>query len=115
MNAPEELILKQLKQELEFNLPAEDYSQWVMGLSVKPLNKTNCIVRVVVRTSQSPYVDGTDYTISIIENTSTTNTDDLEEDPIFHGGTIEDALNWLKEHSEPCYLQLENPFFTNTR
>ena len=78
------------------------------------------IVRVVLRTTDqngtSEYVDGTDLFIIVDEEKQTAEFiwEDLwiEGPPIFHGGTVPDALAWVRELAEPFYLQLKDPFLT---
>lgn len=78
------------------------------------------IVRVVLRTTDQngtcDYVDGTDLFMIVNEEKQTAEFiwEDLwiEGPPIFHGGTVPDALVWVRELAEPFYLQLKDPFLT---
>jgi|GEM_PF-1922288 hypothetical protein len=78
------------------------------------------IVRVVLRTTDQngtcDYVDGTDLFMIVDEEKQTAEFvwEDLwiEGPPIFHGGTVPDALAWVRELAEPFYLQLKDPFLT---
>lgn len=76
------------------------------------------IVRVVLGMSSpsgtSPYVDGTDVYLNVDEDKQTA--DFIWEEvwaegpPKFHGGTTPDALKWVKQMTEPFYIQREDPF-----
>jgi hypothetical protein len=75
-------------------------------------------VRLVLRTTDedgtNDYVDGTDLFVWVDDHTGEAHfvLEDLwtEGPPIFHGGTIPDALRWIHELGEPFHLQLEDPF-----
>ncbi|MGP0585563.1 hypothetical protein [Paenibacillus timonensis] len=75
------------------------------------------VVRTVLRTSDlqgiNPYVDGTDIFMSVnVENhTAELIWEDLwaEGPPIFHGGTIDAAHSWVRDLSEPFYVQFDDP------
>ena len=109
-------ILEILKKELEYQ--KEGYSQWVMGVSIINHNKsifsiglqTMYTARTLIKTSESPYVDGVD----IIFTNSNDNVDIehnyYENTPEFQGGTQLDALRWLRELGEEVYTQIENPY-----
>ena len=61
-----EEILKAIKGELEFD-DDYGYSQWIMAVSIKKKSNDTYLTRTVIKTNQSPYVDGTDITVSIID------------------------------------------------
>lgn len=116
----------------------DDQNVWIMALSVKPYNPLPSffsnfnfsssnkypthIVRVILRTNSSfglsEYVDGTDILVLINEKEKLIDINSfasswIEGSPIYHGGTIKHALNWIKEIAEPIYIQLEDPFLNN--
>ncbi|MGZ0051485.1 hypothetical protein [Brevibacillus gelatini] len=76
------------------------------------------IARVVLGMSStagiSPYVDGTDVYLVVDEERQAA--DFLWEEvwaegsPKFHGGTIPDSLNWVKQMTEQFYYQKDDPF-----
>ena len=78
------------------------------------------IVRIVLRTTDPTgtcdYVDGTDLFMIVNEEKQTAEFIWeglwIEGPPIFHGGTVPDALTWVRELAEPFYLQLKDPFLT---
>lgn len=109
------LIIRALKDEFQYICKESNYSQWVMGVVIQEEIKKDrgtYTVRTIIKTSESCYVDGTDVTVIVDINRGAVaiDTDTLEDAPIFHGGTVEASLNWLKEIGEIDYLQLENPF-----
>jgi len=127
------VILPILKNRFEFNGLEATYHQnvWIMALStitydtkrvtLLPVNEEapTHIIRLVLRatdeTGTNDYVDGTDIYMKI-DNAKTMQFvwEDLwaEGPPIFHGGTVPDALRWVRELAEPFYIQLKDPFLT---
>jgi hypothetical protein len=77
-------------------------------------------VRIVLRTTDedgtNDYVDGTDIFLTIDEETqiATFEWEDLwiEGPPIFHGGTVSDALKWVQQLNEPFHTQIKDPFLS---
>ena len=66
----EQKIIDELKLALEYQEPTGDYAQWLMGISLPSVieRKNNQLVitaRVVVKTSDSEYVDGMDIAFSL--------------------------------------------------
>ena len=114
------LIIQALKEELEYYSTEEDYSQWIMAavLKKKLITKTMekgkeiYVVRTVLKTSESPYVDGADIQVivDLVKQEAFVEEESLEEGPIFHGGGEEDSLRWLENIGKIQYLQKENPF-----
>lgn len=78
------------------------------------------IARVVLGMSSkvgaSPYVDGTD--VYLVVDVEKQQADFIWKDawvegpPKFHGGTVPDALKWVRQMVEPLYHQYEDPFMT---
>lgn len=76
------------------------------------------IVRVVLGMNSlagtSPYVDGTDVylLIDVEKQTADFIWEEVWEEgsPKFHGGTVGDAISWVKQMTEPIYLQYSDPF-----
>lgn len=109
-------IVEILKQELEHQEEDSNYSQWVMGVSIIEDRATNniaekpiYIARVIVKTSESPYVDGMDISFMIPKEDVIIEANYYENTPEFQGGTEEDSLKWLGIE-DIYYLQLDNPF-----
>ncbi len=109
MNQAEQLILDYLKQELEFSCDQGSHRQWVMALAVDQHTEECYTARVVVKTNSSPYVDGTDYHLTVKDEQVIQEADDRDSDPLFHGGPLESSLEWMRELGKPCYLQLMGP------
>ncbi|MFA4133867.1 MULTISPECIES: hypothetical protein [unclassified Brevibacillus] len=73
------------------------------------------IVRVILgmstKAGTSPYVDGTDvYLVVDVEKQQAEFIWEevwMEGPPKFHGGTVPDALKWVKQMVEPFYIQYE--------
>jgi hypothetical protein len=78
------------------------------------------IVRLVLRntwpTGTLPYVDGTD--VYVIADSDSQTADFIWQDewieaaPKYHGGSVGDSLEWLREMSEPFYSQFTDPFLS---
>ena len=109
-------ILEILKKELEYQ--KEGYSQWVMGVSIINHNKsifsiglqTMYTARTLIKTSESPYVDGMQINFMMLEKDVIIGANYYENTPEFQGGTQLDALRWLRELGEEIYIQIENPY-----
>ncbi len=99
MDKVKKAILRQLQHEL--NYMSQDYKQWVMALGFKD----STTVRVVVKTSTSSLVDGGEVRFSLEGDSLKLNLDDLG-DPIYHGGDIQTALEWV---GNPFYLSIKEP------
>lgn len=117
MKKVQDSIVEILRQELEYTDSNSNYSQWVLGVSIRKDRSKNrtigsptYIARVVVKTSDSPYVDGIDILFTAPEDDVIIEDNYYENTPEFQGGMVEDSLRWVKELEEVYYLQLENPF-----
>ncbi len=121
-----------LKNEFEVKGLAGPYQQniWVMAAAVIPFAAEHIeipssneeipthTIRMVLRTTDedgtNEYVDGTDLFVQIdAENQEAAFVlVDLwaEGPPVFHGGTLPDALRWVCELSEPFHIQLDDPY-----
>ncbi|WP_101807456.1 hypothetical protein [Paenibacillus pasadenensis] len=131
------VILSTLRNRFEINDLQGAYQQnvWIMALAIIPYIERHAMplpgdeeppthtMRLVLRTTDEAgtnvYVDGTDIYIRIDSATKTAEFvwEDLwaEGPPIFHGGTVPDALRWVHELAEPFYVQLKDPFLTPER
>ena len=108
----EEKIIEELKLALEYQEPTGDYAQWLMGVSIPSvIEKKNdqwvITARVVVKTSDSEYVDGMDIDFSL---EPIIDPNYYQNSPDYHGGSIEDSQPWLKKHGKVILSHLENPF-----
>ena len=108
-------IVKVLREELEYvegnHEDGTYYSQWVMAVSIKEVSKASYLARTVIKTSDSPYVDGTDITINIIEDgQAEIDLSFVEEEPILHGSEIATSIRFLEDINNFCYMQPEDPF-----
>lgn len=115
-----EAILDILKEELEFTNEDINYSQQVLGVSIRKergkdrvIGKPIYTARVVVKTSESPYVDGMDIIFMSPEDEVIIEANYYENTPEYQGGSVVDSLNWLRILEDIYYLQLENPFAKN--
>ncbi|WFA09517.1 hypothetical protein [Tissierella sp. Yu-01] len=113
----EKAIIKILKEELEFTNKGTNYSQWVLGVNINKISAKDkvtgnpiYIARVVVKTSDSPYVDGMDIVFMAPEEDIIIEAKYYEKTPEFQGGTVEDSIEWLMKMNGIYYLQLDNPF-----
>ena len=110
----EKKIIKQLKEQLEFDSPS--YSQWLLGVSLPTIieqkdHHLTLTARVVVKTNESDLVDGMDisFTLEPIIDPNY-----YQNSPDYHGGSIEDSQPWLKKHGKVILEQLDNPFETGS-
>lgn len=132
MTTDQTVILSLLKEQLETNDFSGPYQQnvWIMAAAINYLGKLNTpnagaetpthVVRLILRTTDeagtNDYVDGSDVYVKLDQENKIVNLvwEDLwaEGPPIFHGGTIPDALRWVRELADPFYVQLRDPFLT---
>ena len=108
----EQKIIDELKLALEYQEPTGDYAQWLMGISLPSVierknNQLMITARVVVKTSDSEYVDGMDIAFSL---EPIIDPNYYQNSPDYHGGSIEDSQPWLKKHGKVILEQLDNPF-----
>ena len=108
----EQKIIDELKLALEYQEPTGDYAQWLMGISLPSVieRKNDQLVitaRVVVKTSDSEYVDGMDIAFSL---EPIIDPNYYQNSPDYHGGSIEDSQPWLKKHGKVILEQMDNPF-----
>ena len=66
--------------------------------------------RTLIKTSESPYVDGMQINFMMLEEDVIIGANYYENTPEFQGGTQLDALRWLRELGEEVYTQIENPY-----
>lgn len=136
MTQSQTVILATLRSQFEINglLGVHQQNIWIMALAAIPFDEKQVTpilgneepsththtIRLVLRTTDesgtNDYVDGTDVYIRMDNENKNVNLvwEDLwaEGPPIFHGGTIPDALRWVRELAEPFYVQLKDPFLT---
>ena len=110
----EEKIIEELKLALEYKEPTGDYAQWLMSISLPSVieRKNDQLVitaRVVVKTSDSEYVDGMDIAFSL---EPIIDPNYYQNSPDYHGGSIEDSQPWLKKHGKVILEKMDNPFET---
>lgn len=104
-------LIKLLRNEFEHS---EEYKgkvefQWLMGVSLKQRTSAECLVRVTVKTSESPYIDGMDIKVFFVDGKLQLQEDYFENTPELLGSPEDDAVNWHRKLGELIYLQLENP------
>lgn len=104
-------VINLLRNEFEH---AEEYqgkveSQWLMGVSLRQETSAKYLVRVTVKTSESPYIDGMDIKVFFVDGKLQLAEDYFENTPELLGSPEDDAINWLKQLGNLIYLQLENP------
>ena len=106
MEEIKKLIVKAVRENLEYT--DEMYSQWILGLSVKEVEQSFNI-RVALKTSESPYVDGMEISDVLVKDNTVFLPDYFENTPDLQGSEIKYALAWLKNLGEVCYIQLDDP------
>lgn len=112
-------LIRKLKQELEYHEPEQHYSQWIMGVSINNVRQgetkdsQTVIARTVVKTNQSPYVDGMDIDFAVKDGQLTMNKTYFENSPEYMGGTIKDSLAWMQVHGDLVYQQMDDPYDEN--
>ena len=104
----EQKIIDELKLALEYQEPTGDYAQWLMGISLPSVierknDQLMITARVVVKTSDSEYVDGMDIAFSlepIIDPNYYQNSPDYHRNT---RGRFYCALFWLKNTEESVW------------
>ena len=116
MKKIESAIIEILKQELENTDSSSSYSQWIIGVSIRKertegrvVGNPKYTVRVVVKTNQSPFVDGMDIDFTVPEDDVLIDPTYFEHTPDFQGGNIENSITWLKDLGDLIYQQIEEP------
>ena len=108
-------LINLLRSEFEHS---EEYkgkveSQWLMGVSLTRVSSRETsaeyLVRVTVKTSESPYIDGMGIKVYLEDNKLHLEEDYFENTPELLGSPEEDAVKWHRKLGELIYLQLENP------
>ncbi len=114
----ETAILNEVRKEIEYVDEDYHYSQWLLALAVKEADKEQCIdglktyhARIVTKTDECIPVDGLDISFIQDEEGMISAPEFFENSPTFIGGPVDEAMVWLQEFGEVCYLQLDNPFF----
>ena len=87
MDQKTETIITQLKNALERQEPGTNDHQWIMGISINDDRKQCVIVRVVLKTNESPYVDGMDILFDKTNDQLTMDPNYYRNSPDFMGGT----------------------------
>ena len=109
MDQKTETIITQLKNALERQEPGTNDHQWIMGISINDDRKQCVIVRVVLKTNESPYVDGMDILFDKTNDQLTMDPNYYQNSPDFMGGTVNTrgrfycALFWLKNTEESVW------------
>ena len=116
MKKIQDAITEILKTELEYADKDCGYSQWVLGVSIKKdrskhriIGSPTYIARVVVKTNESPFVDGMDVLFTLPEDDVIIELNYYENTPEFQGGSVESSLKWLAKLEDIYYLQLDDP------
>lgn len=109
MNQKTETIITQLKNALERQEPGTNDHQWIMGISINDDRKQFAIVRVVLKTNGSPYVDGMDILFDKTSDQLTIDPNYYQNCPDFMGGTVTDSFKWLRNHGDLIYQQMDDP------
>ncbi|OFV71722.1 hypothetical protein [Acetobacterium wieringae] len=109
MDQKTETIISQLKNALERQEPGTNDHQWIMGISINDDRKQCVIVRVVLKTNGSPYVDGMDILFDKTSDQLTMDPNYYQNSPDFMGGTVTDSFKWLRNHGDLIYQQMDDP------
>ena len=110
MDQKTETIITQLKNALERQEPGTNDHQWIMGISINDDRKQCVIVRVVLKTNESPYVDGMDILFDKTNDQLTMDPNYYQNSPDFMGGTVTDSFKWLRNHGDLIYQQMDDPY-----
>lgn len=110
MDQKTETIITQLKNALERQDPGTNDHQWIMGISINDDRKQCVIVRVVLKTNESPYVDGMDILFDKTNDQLTMDPNYYQNSPDFMGGTVTDSFKWLRCHGDLIYQQMDDPY-----
>lgn len=105
-----DLVIKALRDELEY-VDQHGDSQWVMAVSMKKIDNQTYLSRVVVKTSHSPYVDGTEIKVSIIDGKVEVDLSFIDETPIIQGAELDASIRWIEGLNSFCFIQGNDPFY----
>ena len=105
-------LVKLLREEFE---QKQEYDgkweyQWVMGIGLRKLTSDEYLARVTVKTSESPYIDGMDIKVYVVDGQVKLEDAYYENSPDLMGSPQEDAVAWMEKLDQVIYLQLENPW-----
>lgn len=76
-----------------------------MGISIKFKADRLNLLRVVVKTSESPYVDGMDIGFMVIDGLIELDPRFYENGPDLMGSSEDTSIKWLSELGKIIYLQ----------
>lgn len=112
-----EKIIEALKNEFEYRDKDNEYDQWVMGVSIRQEENIKRVigtdeykVKVVVKTSESNYVDGMRLEVIVMDGKVVLQEDFFEKSPDLMGSPEEDSIKWLLGLGDIIYLQELNPY-----
>lgn len=111
MDRIKKYLIDILRNEFEYT---EEYKgkfefQCLMGVSLSKTFSNEYLVRVTVKTSESPYIDGMSIKVFVVNGQVKLEEDYFEHSPELLGSPEDDAVKWHEILGELIYLQLENP------
>ena len=110
MNEHHEMIIARLQEAFQYQ--EDDYAQWLAAVSLKGNAVTNhrYKLRILILTSNSPYLDGTDLVVTLNSHGVAINEEVFQRTPELQGSPIMDALNWIRSYGPLIHWQAELPF-----
>lgn len=103
-------ILNTLKNTFQYE--SDGYSQWIAAVSLKENSTVNQLyqLRIIILTSSSPYLDGTDLVVTVGDDAAILEEDVFGETPLLQGSPMIDALNWIRSYGPLINWQSDSPF-----
>ena len=110
MNEHHKIILNTLKEAFQYQ--EDGYAQWLAAVSLKemPVASHAYQLRILILTSSSPYLDGTDLVVTIGHQKAQIDPDVFQGTPILQGSPMIDALNWIRPYGPLIHWQADSPF-----
>lgn len=110
MSEHHEMIIARLKKAFEYQ--ENGYAQWLAAISMQEgsVFGLKYHLRILLLTSSSPFLDGTDLEVSFSSHGVVINEDVFLETPLLQGSSMMDALNWLRSYGPLIHWQAESPF-----
>lgn len=110
MNQHHELILNTLKEA--FQLQRHGYSQCLAAVSNRNEDATDhrYQLRILLLTSSSPYLDGTDLVVTMNNDEAILNPVVFLGTPLLQGSPVMDAFNWIRSYGPLIHWQFFSPF-----
>ena len=107
-------VISILKKEMNYTDPLDNYSQWLMGVSLQKneaqVNEdVSYTARIVTKTNQSPFVDGMDIEFTEKDHKMIIDPLYYENSPNLMGSPIRASIEWMCKMGDIIYLEQIDP------